>query len=1097
MNTKLLHGSFNAGEISPELFNRPDIQQYQFGCARARNWITKPSGAAKLRPGFEVCSTLAAKARAVTFRADGGDIVITVEAGRFRFFRSGLPITVQGGTNDVFIIGDQEASGNVDLVNDVLYTTRPHDFADLEEIRLTSTGTEPGGTSSAFTYEARPQGPYGLQLKFSATDPVDITSYNSGTLFVWREDGLPDDYQAPIPLSSISSSDALLSRAAGASYTRVTLSSPHGWPQGTRFKWTGGTPPATRSLQQPYVSVTYDDREFRTTFAEASVSLTTSQLAAEQENPFNESNGAGFSVCPNSGGSFTPTVSAARMYPAGTVLFLRSAVGAFSANSFIRARHDVYAASTGPQVADWQAVSWPWLELPNSFAESELFELTYAQTGNRIRFAHRNRPVIELEREPSGKWSYRYPLETTAIDFAVTVTPTRGAQIGISSSTAGTFGQIVTNAHHGLGAGDLIYIKDASAIADGFYVVGSATSTNLIDELVSLDGSLATSITTGSPSGTIIVVESTAESLSRYIVTAVDAEGREFARSEPSESVFNLLSNPEAYNSISWTTDTEAAAYRIYKEVDGTELFGFIAETGAPPFLDRRINPDLGRLAPELDPELKTDYPGAVGFYDQRGAFGGNTTKPNGLWLSSLGLDNEMVTRRTQLDTDRIAFEIAGAEGQSIRHLVPVSELLILTSTTEWALLTQNTDALTPTSVRVRTQTTVGSSYVRPLVMNNSVLFASEGNHIHRLGYQLVENSFGGTDLSLRAEHFFADVDLVDSASSKKRLPIAWYTDSAGRLLGLTYSEEEQVAGWHRHALDNYNVVSVATAREGAEDRVYVVVERNGAHTLLRMQPLNTRSIASSAHLDLCYNRQTSTETPATLTLTGDARFGGTVTATASAGSFDFDMVGETIYDVASGFQARITSRTSKTVVVCEVTRLVDGVMPATTTEWGVSVSVQRNRGFLAANEGTVTALLQRLDGLFEVHSLTIASSGIVRLPFPCQAVHLGVPYANELRTMPVSAQMEAAGLGRVKAISHGYMRVYETQGLMVGPDLDALSEVYSPQIRDLWPNTLNSEERRELVPQTWTRDGQMSFTQTQPLPATIAGVTLDVSFGG
>lgn len=286
MNTKLLHNSFNAGEISPELFSRPDTQQFRFGAAKARNWITKPSGAAQFRPGFETIAEVS-RGRLVAFKSDGDDYIVSIEAGIFRFFRNGLPVSVQGGTEDVYIVGDQATSGNIDLVNDVLYTTRPHGFADFEEVRLTSIGgTEPGGTSVAFTYEARPQGPFGLQLKIGATDPVNISSLNTGTLLVWREAGLPEDYQLPIAVSSIPLADAELFRSGGAggTYARITLTSPHGWPAGTRFVWTtsgGGIAPPTRPPVNNTVVLAYDGREFETV-TEGVVSLTTSQLAATQ-----------------------------------------------------------------------------------------------------------------------------------------------------------------------------------------------------------------------------------------------------------------------------------------------------------------------------------------------------------------------------------------------------------------------------------------------------------------------------------------------------------------------------------------------------------------------------------------------------------------------------------------------------------------------------------------------------------------------------------------------------------------------------------------------------------------------------------------------
>lgn len=52
-NVRTLSRSFAAGEITPELFGRIDLSQFQTGLANCRNFITLPHGPAENRPGFE------------------------------------------------------------------------------------------------------------------------------------------------------------------------------------------------------------------------------------------------------------------------------------------------------------------------------------------------------------------------------------------------------------------------------------------------------------------------------------------------------------------------------------------------------------------------------------------------------------------------------------------------------------------------------------------------------------------------------------------------------------------------------------------------------------------------------------------------------------------------------------------------------------------------------------------------------------------------------------------------------------------------------------------------------------------------------------
>jgi len=48
----LLKRSFNAGEVSPTLWRRTDVERVQVGCRTLKNFFVHPHGAAVRRPGF-------------------------------------------------------------------------------------------------------------------------------------------------------------------------------------------------------------------------------------------------------------------------------------------------------------------------------------------------------------------------------------------------------------------------------------------------------------------------------------------------------------------------------------------------------------------------------------------------------------------------------------------------------------------------------------------------------------------------------------------------------------------------------------------------------------------------------------------------------------------------------------------------------------------------------------------------------------------------------------------------------------------------------------------------------------------------------------
>ncbi len=88
-NVRTLTRSFANGELSPELFGRPDLAQFQTGLALCQNFITLPHGPCTNRPGFEmVCEVKnsANPTRLIPFTFNQSQtFAIELGAGYFRF----------------------------------------------------------------------------------------------------------------------------------------------------------------------------------------------------------------------------------------------------------------------------------------------------------------------------------------------------------------------------------------------------------------------------------------------------------------------------------------------------------------------------------------------------------------------------------------------------------------------------------------------------------------------------------------------------------------------------------------------------------------------------------------------------------------------------------------------------------------------------------------------------------------------------------------------------------------------------------------------------------------------------------------------------
>jgi hypothetical protein len=199
-------------------------------------------------------------------------------------------------------------------------------------------------------------------------------------------------------------------------------------------------------------------------------------------------------------------------------------------------------------------------------------------------------------------------------------------------------------------------------------------------------------------------------------------------------------------------------------------------------------------------------------------------------------------------DDDSIGFRVAAREANTIRHIVPLTNLVLLTSSAEWRVTSLNSDAITPTTISVRPQSYVGASNVQPVIINNNLIYsAARGGHMRELAYSWQSNGFISGDLSLRAPHLFDNKTIVDMAYAKAPHPVVWAVSSNGSLLGFTYVPEQQVGAWHRHDTDG-TFESCTVVAEGNEDVLYVVVNRtvNGS-TVRYVERMGARQFATQA----------------------------------------------------------------------------------------------------------------------------------------------------------------------------------------------------------------------------------------------------------
>lgn len=354
-----------------------------------------------------------------------------------------------------------------------------------------------------------------------------------------------------------------------------------------------------------------------------------------------------------------------------------------------------------------------------------------------------------------------------------------------------------------------------------------------------------------------------------YVVTAVSSDGNGESPASVWVSIDSNLFETGCVNVLNWAAVSGAGSYNIYKAQGG--LYGYIGKTANLTFADDNIAPDLSKTPPlyEVIFNAPGDYPGAVSYFEQRRSFAGTVHAPQTIWMTKSGTESNMSYSVPVRDDDRISFRVAGREANTIRHIVPLAQLLLLTSSGEWRVTSVNSDAITPTSISVRPQSYVGASNVQPVTINNACIYcASRGGHIRELAYSWQANGFVTGDLSLRSTHLFDNLSIVDMAYSKAPQPIVWFVSSSGRLLGLTYIPEQQIGAWHWHDTDGV-FESCTVVAEGSEDVLYCVVRRTiNGQTKRYVERMETRQFASIEDAFFVDSGATYSGLPA-LTITG------------------------------------------------------------------------------------------------------------------------------------------------------------------------------------------------------------------------------------
>ena len=681
----------------------------------------------------------------------------------------------------------------------------------------------------------------------------------------------------------------------------------------------------------------------------------------------------------------------------------------------------------------------------------------------------------------TGAVNVRYAVTAVNLDNAEESLRATAASVAITNATQAN-PVVVTSAIHGLVTGDQVHIDDVVGMTElnnQRYKVTVLSTTTF--ELAStggadLDGTAFTAYISG---GTVAAAH---------------------ARITNSATTFK--------NTISWDVVADAETYNVYREDNG--LFGFIGRTERLDFVDDNILPDLDDTPPKTrDPFNGTNNaPGVPGYFAQRRVFANSNNNRQRLWFTQTANHYNLSVSSPAKDDDAITVTIAALKVNEIRHMIPLSDLIILTSGGEW-LVTGVDDKITPAGIQIKPQSFYGSTQLPPLVAGDVAIYLQPGEIVRDLAYTFESDAYTGNDISILARHLFDYTTIEHWAYSPSPYSIIWATRSDGTMLSLTYMREQQVFGWARHTTKG-SFHSVTSIRENDIDRMYAIVERTvGGRSVKYVERMATRDFTDVRDA-VCLDSSLSLDVPIAMAGYTNAH-PAVVTTTTAHGLSNGDTIDISDVHVVNAASTRGWSAVLDTEMdgngytVANVTSTtfevqlngvdLDATLFAVYNSNGIVRKAVTSVGGLWHLEGEAVVVLA--NG-YVVRNLTVLN-GSITLPSAASRVHVGLPYTCELETLQLDGGAGSSSIkGKDRKSSRLTVTVERTLGMWTGPDRDHMHEVKFgvPALFGAITPMVTKQLDVTLSP-SWNKQGSLVIQQRDPLPQTVLAITPDVILGG
>ena len=520
-----------------------------------------------------------------------------------------------------------------------------------------------------------------------------------------------------------------------------------------------------------------------------------------------------------------------------------------------------------------------------------------------------------------------------------------------------------------------------------------------------------------------------------------------------------------------------------------------------------------------------TGHPSCVTFFEQRLIFAATLNNPQTVYFSKSGDYENMDANLggTIADDDAIIYTIASNQVNAIRFLASTRTLVIGTAGGEFAVSGGgDNNAVTPTNIMIKKQSNHGAANVDAISVGNATLFLQRARRkIRELAYNFDVDGYVAPDMTILAEHI-TEGGLTQLAYQQEPNQIIYAIREDGELIGLTYQREQQVTAWHRHIFGGRFGIATITVSDYANIAVgnkIILKKSNGT-----IATFTSQSSSSDAPIGIDgwrpFQSNNTTATNIKTAINNHTNFTATVSGAVVT-------ITETAHE-ATGYLTVKSFDSTRLTATSEGKAVVESVavIPTDDKEYQTWVIVKRtingitrryveylneldfdetdNSSFnfldsaLSYSGTPITNIsgLQHLEGQVvsiladgATHPNKTVTDGAITLDRASKNVKIGLAFISLLQTMRLDAgSQDGTSQGKTKRIYDITVRMYESIGIEVGPDLSQMERIPFRSSADLMDEGIPpfTGDKEVEFRGNYETDGFIFVRQTQPLPFTI-----------